>query len=1159
MNPLKINNSEDFVNFIDSFETQIRENRFQKSINKAYENFLKSDADHEDCPDCLGFEKIISKIGVLPLKIIESLGDLKLQLATPSPSNPPVSARKWMHEKAKLITEDCKNLSLIIAQLNSIEDASEPEKEFSKTLKELYIAKMKEFAELINEPLLEEKELFDLVLNSFEQCEQHLSKIQNHYLKILEIEEELEPLEVNLEFKSCMHPSIQPLALQRFALSKQMLLLDGESQALLNTLKQKCLEQALSEKRLLSSTEKRTTNYLKKLQENFFSYTRQGIENEKIRKHREIRIVTKDIHRKVQNEGNKENPHWSITPWGRVLCEGADGEKTSLQKIKDKYNTSASLFNFITKIFTESDGLTPKQFTEKITALKVLKRDVKQQLEVLRQEQVNINNINSEETKAKIISLELVEKQHSMSIYQCFLNRLIDLTSQAKLQVRKTKEQIALREVEVNGFRTLQQYVQKLVKIEEALPETVKKDYKKQSSDYIAMLSSKLEATYEPIFNQKVMACFEKFDQPLASIPGLLEGEIQKLLHKNEIDELQIEACNFRAKALNSAFDSTIVKYQNAYNSTREVDVAKAFFYWCKDTFLHVTTLGYWKPTNLTPSEFFQRKDLADMGYDMIYDCQKLLLSLKAKPGQTWQDPFKELINDFINWASEHPTAAAGMASDMAQLIAVFSDKNVALRFASVLKANVFMTAVLGALGRPIKEMPDKENELRFRAASQLLKFGPVWMRGVNAGVSLFNNFDSKNIITSVVSSLLNSIGSGFVDQAMRDMINTIPNAWKVFGLQVARVIANIVHGQAYMDSVAERQKVEFINNTSQYAQLLLRPNSLKNKLLQWYQVISAATGKEKIYRLASSVGIVLGGASLVAPFSMLVIGFLGPFGLIPAAAATVAVLFYSFKKALQVNELLDDVFPNTFETVRRQEASRLFDLNRKQIKQRMKENIQDLQRRGIIPEKVHYDESLSNCMNNIGFLEIRRLQQLEFTRKLELAEKMDLDNKGPATFRENYMKTQKVVTLSPNDYLSIFNAQLLKPDYKTECMEKLKEVFSADPRVTESDIHNLATSMLNENILQCANGWLRQKLLLSYKEHFIENYINYKVSPYRPAYHLPNDNEDPDQLLENMLWAEVAKLNGNLAVNQDQQILRLVLKTYITNAKDNMTTYRRK
>lgn len=746
-----------------------------------------------------------------------------------------------------------------------------------------------------------------------------------------------------------------------------------------------------------------------------------------------------------------------------------------------------------------------------------------------------------------------------MSVYQSFLNRLINLTSKAKLEVRKTKEQITLRGIEISGYKTLQQYVQKLVKIESSLPEVMKTSYKKNSSDYVAILSSKLEATYEPIFNQKVMAALEKFNQPLTAIPGMLEGEIQLLLHQNEIGQVKSEADNFRAKALNSAFDSTIIKYQTAFNSTREVDIYQAFRTWLKDTFSYVISLGYWKPTNSAPSEYFRRKDLADIGYDMIYDCEKLLLGLKAKPGETWVDPLKALINDFINWASEHPGAASGIASDMAQVIAVFSDKNVVLRFASVLKANVFMSAVLGALGRPIKEMPDKENELRFRALADLLRYAPIWARGIQTVGSVINNFESNKPVISILKTLASSLTGGIVDKGMRDMIDVIPNEYKVIGLQIARVIANIVHGQAYMDSVAERQKVEFINNTSQYAQLLLRPNSLKNKLIQWSQIISAARGKEKLFRLASSVGIVLGGISLSVPFGMLVIGFLGPFGLLPAIAASAGVLFYSFKKALQVNELLDDVFPNTFETVRRQEASKLFDLHRKQIKQKMKENMEDLQRRGIIPDRVSYPESLSNCTNHIGFQETRRQQQSEFIKKLELAEKMELNNKAPSTFRENYLKTQKVATLNPNDYLSIFNAQLLKPDYKTECVEKLKEVFSADASISDDDIHNLAISMLNENILQSANGWLRQKLLISYKEHFIENYINYKVSPYRPAYQLASHSEDPDQVLENMLWAEVAKLNGNLAINQDQQILRLVLKTYITNAKDTVTTFGRR
>lgn len=1158
MNPLKIQNSEKFVDFIDSFETELRENWFQREIKSAYDQYLSAEDGSRGNSDLsIGIGKLIPLIGVVSKKVFQAVGDLKLRLIAPnSDSYDLILKRKWMHEKGKLLFEDCDTISFILKELQVVKDPSPAENQLAASLKGLYIKRMKEFSKMIDEPLLEERELFDLVCSSFGDCQPHLERILKHYLDILEIEQKLEPLDVDLNYKSPKDPTLFPLAKFRSALTSQLLQLDHENRSLLETLKKKVLKAPKQEERLFSLSEKRSIDYLKDVQERFFAITCQGLEDEKIRKHREIRVITKDIHRSVQREFKGSTPKWALTPWGKVLCEKASGPQLTLfQSLKEKYNTAATHAELVKSLFSNNPGENGTQFLEKITSLKELKRNSKQQLETLRREYINIDNANAEATKEKIVSLEKVEKQLSMTIYQKFLNRLIDLTCSSRLKVRKLQEELSNREDAIDSYKMFQQYVQKLLKIEAGLPEKIKDLYtKEKSSDYIAMLASKIEANYEPSFNQKVMVALEKYGQPLCMIPSFLEGEIQKLQHQNEIDLLTIESCNFRVKVLNNAFEATIIKYQNSYNSTQHIDVFTAFGKWLTDTLAYTLSFGYWKMANAAPSEYFRRKDLADLGYDMMFDCKKLLEKLVDRPGETWKDVIGAELNDFITWASNHPIAAASIASNLTQLMhTVYTNKDILNQFVSRLKANVFMSAVLGALGRPIKEMPDHENELRFRALADLVQYLPVWTRGAQTIGGLFKDYRKGSTLFDTLVNFGERALLGVVDRGMHDMIANLPTEMAVVGLQIARVIANVVHGQAYMDSVAERQKVEFINNTSQNAQMFLRPSTLKNKLVQWSQILSAAKGKEKLLRLISTLGIIGGGASLAAPSVYLLIGLLGPFGILPAIAASAGILFYSFKKALQVNELLDDVFPNTFETVRRQEASNLFDEKENQMNKLMKKNIEDLQRRGILPNQVDCPENLQAWAHHPAVQELCKAQQVEFDKKLSLAETIEVNNKKPATMLEHFLNTEKTLVLKPNDYLSIFNNQLLKPDYKTELQEKIKEVLRSEgieTRLTVNEMSNLATSLLNENILLAANSWLKRKLLCSYKEHFIENYVGYKASPYRPNYHLATDDDDPDVLLENMLCDEIAKLNGNLAVNQDQRILRLVLQAYV--AKPN-------
>jgi len=219
---------------------------------------------------------------------------------------------------------------------------------------------------------------------------------------------------------------------------------------------------------------------------------------------------------------------------------------------------------------------------------------------------------------------------------------------------------------------------------------------------------------------------------------------------------------------------------------------------------------------------------------------------------------------------------------------------------------------------------------------------------------------------------------------------------------------------------------------------------------------------------------------------------------------------------------------------MRRFEASSLYEKMSGEMNEVMNKNILDLQKRGVIPTEIQLSKKLDHWSNSKVYIDVRKWLHNDMLQKLEISEKIETQNKR---------------SIKPNDYLHLFIQQILKKDYQSEVVSRLRESFKKGKitaNITEDDYKELSNKITNESILSNAGNWLKGRLLSSYKSEFVNNYVNYKVSPYRPAHHYPNSSQDPEVILENLLRTECAKLDSSLAITMEDKILREIVRTYV-------------
>ncbi len=1109
MDPLLIETQEQFKDFIHKFEEEIRLNSFQISIKQAQERYVQSSSNISTFWNSAKITWMRLNCDTVSGSIKRLVGDLKLYFSFYSPErviNEPKVANLlqkkhlFVVKKGHQIVADCKSLKPLIVKQSPGLFWGTAEQQLMSDFKQIYLNRFRQFKELLRDPLLEEDQFFSIVEEKFEEALPFLEKLQERYIAALESLKDLEPVVCDLEQKDYPERKIRQFLVNQELVMRGALKLSNTKERFLHRLKSSIVKGTEQEKRELNPIEEAKYEYLQRLCLNVNYELRQGLAENKILQHKQVRLVDPKLLLEVKRENHS---FWRYTPWGRILIGSHD-----------------------------NSGY---EFQQEVNKLKNAKYSFNQKLIVLRKKLVNINNNNPSKTGKEIIAFENCLKKNNLQLYQKFLDRIIEYLQKARFECRVIRDGIQKRTSEIAGKQDLKVYLQKLCWAELSLPSTISMSGKVPKGAYIQMLSEKLAGHDKPLVNQQILQYIKKYKVPLSKLEDKLNKEIEVLNHQNMLDREVTTGIDEKIGTLARHFDAIIVKYQRTYDNLQPTSMLDAISQHVTDILKRAVSFNQWSSKFTHPSEFYKRKDLADLGYNIFYDVQKIWSHLEVGPGETWQEPLRREVMAFIEWATEHPKAASTMIRDIAQLVVIlFSNNNELQRAATTLKAKVFINAILGALGKPVEEKPDTENELRFRALADLVRHGPIAGRVLKTGYYMYKGFDKNNPITSLLWAAGQGLFRGMVDKSVRDIIDSIPDETSAEILQVLRMFANIFHGQAYMDSAVEKGKLEFLNRVSQRAQLLLRPNSLKTKLQQWWRVLSASRGKEKFIRLASQIGIISGGASATVPLSMWMYSFLGPIGLIPAAGISVFILVYSVYRAYKLNQTLNEIFPDTFETIRKIEAAQLFDKQLPEITKLMETNLSDLQKRGVLPEEKPFPEHLVHLKQSAGYLNSEKWQKEECLKLLEIYEK---------TEKENHQ------IMTPQVYMQIFSSQLLKPDLKANLIKKLRESYAATNTVqllSEDDLKDLANKIINQAILHSVTHWLKDRLLKSYKEQFIHNYVNKQISPYKPANANPNLHDDPEALLESMLSREIHAMNSKLMLGLDEKIIHQIVRTYV-------------
>jgi len=420
MNPAKIQTVEQFKNFVREFDHELRSQPLNNELRKAYEEYQNSPDFKYHIFFKWNFKWCLHAINRVSEATRRAIGELKLYFSLGNDSNlchnkqlekHLSEKRKWIHQKGKFIKEDCQKISSILQSFES-KSTKPAEQVFIEKLKSLYIQKFKQIGELVDDSLFSENKFFDIVKKDFSNIENDLAKLQQRYVRILKYQTPLDPSGSSLD-KQNPHD----FSIQKYVLINHDLCLTAEKEKIFDTLKEKVLRNELSSNKSEKETHLKVIDglILKNLND-----TKQKIDNQKVIKHKNIHRHDDYALRQAKLNTSIQSS-WTLTPAGRILNE------TSIPDYKLRGAENKN------------------DFEVTIDALKRVRYQLKQKLHFVRKDLLNLDNKNPKAAQKKLIELEDAIKHESLSIYQAFLNKMIDLVGDCQLLKRQRKESIDLR------------------------------------------------------------------------------------------------------------------------------------------------------------------------------------------------------------------------------------------------------------------------------------------------------------------------------------------------------------------------------------------------------------------------------------------------------------------------------------------------------------------------------------------------------------------------------------------------------------------------------------------------------------------------------------------------------------------------------------------
>ncbi len=633
------------------------------------------------------------------------------------------------------------------------------------------------------------------------------------------------------------------------------------------------------------------------------------------------------------------------------------------------------------------------------------------------------------------------------------------------------------------------------------------------------------------------------------AIRSLAERNKVKLKLENSIIQKKIEEQDASVTLLRKTYKTLMKKYEELYSEQPILSFKDALSAETKNILTHTISLSFISNRIPHANELRYKYRYAILGYSMEHEVLRFLEKLKIDPakGETWQSVLEEEVKNFMFWAEKHPSTSANLASDIAQvwvLIRSTLDRGQAfppvIELFSALKAKIYTHAFLGTLGRSEFDPDDEENELRYRALADLIRYAPVAFATIKGTTQAFNADTLQGMIIGGIRGALTNV---VISHTIQQFVDSIPLIKTETWLRSLRIVFNtVLRNDLYVDSVVEQKNIQFIGFMSEIKQAFLHPQSvpkdISNRLWRWWRSFQNAKGSEKTMRLVIQMGIpVFGVSALMATYFMMTTPgtflatwiFGGNVGLFSAFGITGFVAFCIYQAAYNFGHYLSANFTETQRLVRREEAKALFKKYKTQIDEHVNSYITELRSRAILP----FLEPLGP-LDKYPLAETRKYEEIEitviqdFTKSLDdmwrdrVKEKMKI--KAPLTMKDcihifnklrdvnlpleeadKTTKTKYPIVLETEEekaakerkakaeYPTLFETMKAKAAKEIKAKSHFKEL--------DEDILKHMSEIVAHNVLvHLENEWLKPLMKKSYKEVLMRLYVDSFVPAYENA-----------------------------------------------------------
>lgn len=486
---------------------------------------------------------------------------------------------------------------------------------------------------------------------------------------------------------------------------------------------------------------------------------------------------------------------------------------------------------------------------------------------------------------------------------------------------------------------------------------------------------------------------------------------------------------------------------------------------------LDCVTMGFYSAkTYIKPEEFDTQKKFAEVGYSI----QRGMAEWNKFTGETPQEIMTTLVGRFLVWADKHPKDAVRLASDVLLTISMLQDEGLVRTLSRQVNAKISISVQLGTLGRE-EETPFTEEDVWVITFARLARFGPQATAAAHAMKTAGEELFRGNILGALWSGVRTYAGERYQGTAIQRIVeNSSLNE-----LQMMKVALDLAQGYSMQEIVQAQAAIEMTRAVGNLRRTFLAPGEVMKSAMKWladpFREVYRASGgfAERITRLSlmtvthiPSTGyvasIVLGGTGLSVSGVML-----------GSLAVLVTAVFMHAVYTRYINPVLNTVWKETRQRIRRMELQRIAEANRLNVIERNAlYYFEELQKLRVIPSAPPRSQEQLSLFD----LTKRRMNQVRERITNALVEKfitrLNERSRSPKSSAD-YVKT----------YVETLNREALERKInKQKAMKNLPAQMR--PEVVERVIHAVKYEL--------AITWLRIRLSEAAEREFIEAYESF-------------------------------------------------------------------